>query len=290
MALTPSEIHRKEFKRSPLGRRGYDENDVDDFLDAVGADVAGLLARNARLVADNTRLAETTDIDTDAENDRLIARVRTLEWQLHQLHQLHQRGTAVGGGAAIAGVRAELAAVQRENARLRAESEQDLLGVSVRAVNLLSQAQVSADATIGEAELYARDLVLTAREQYREILRRAQRSAAETADGLTSLTQGSGANYSRPIPEIEYVRTHARIAQNQLRAIVTALSTEIDKLGDLPHLDSPPVAAALPAAASPALPRHRLDRSVRTLHDGATDHPDADTARSSASHRRQAPI
>ena len=33
--MTPSEIHYIAFRKPPLGKRGYDEDDVDDLLDRL---------------------------------------------------------------------------------------------------------------------------------------------------------------------------------------------------------------------------------------------------------------
>jgi hypothetical protein len=168
-----------------------------------------------------------------AENAELVARVRDLQQQLTQRHH--------GTGPDTTALHRKLAAAEQELAQLKKESEKDLLGISNRAVNLLSQAQLSADTTVAEAEQYARDLVLSAREQYRDILRRAQDAAATAAGDLAALpAQAQG--YTQPIPEIEYVRTYTQIAHKQLQSVVEALAAEIDRLGDLPHLP-PPVSA-----------------------------------------------
>ena len=33
--LTPAEVHNVAFKKPPIGKRGYDEEEVDYFLDVV---------------------------------------------------------------------------------------------------------------------------------------------------------------------------------------------------------------------------------------------------------------
>jgi DivIVA domain-containing protein len=40
-ALTPEEVHDVVFDKAPLGKRGYDEKQVDDFLDRIEATLAG---------------------------------------------------------------------------------------------------------------------------------------------------------------------------------------------------------------------------------------------------------
>jgi DivIVA domain-containing protein len=38
--LTPDDVHRMQFTRAPVGRRGYDTDEVDAFLDLVAATLA----------------------------------------------------------------------------------------------------------------------------------------------------------------------------------------------------------------------------------------------------------
>jgi DivIVA domain-containing protein len=49
--LTPADIRDIAFKKPPFGRKGYDEEEVDTFLDAVERTVAALTAEVASLRA-----------------------------------------------------------------------------------------------------------------------------------------------------------------------------------------------------------------------------------------------
>lgn len=106
--------------------------------------------------------------------------------------------------------------------------------IAVDAVGLLSQAQLIADKAIADAETYARDLMLAARSQYRIVLERAEESAKRTADQVALLPPGQAPGTFTPVPEIEYVRTYARVAQVQLRAVLDALAEQIELLGEVP--------------------------------------------------------
>jgi DivIVA domain-containing protein len=125
----------------------------------------------------------------------------------------------------------ELAALRAENAKLRSGSGADAEEeITTGAVSLLTQAQLIADKAIADAEHYARDLVLTARNQYREILERAETSASQATATIGAQQQPGPA-----VPEIEYVRTYARVAQIQLRSVLEALTEQVDRLGSLPQ-------------------------------------------------------
>ncbi|UOE43490.1 DivIVA domain-containing protein [Agromyces larvae] len=147
--------------------------------------------------------------------------------------------------AAFDSGRQEVTNLRAENARLRAAAGGDLEHeITSGAVGLLSQAQLIADKAVADAEQYARDLVLTARNQYREILDRAESSATPATTAVVPAAHGPA------VPEIEYVRTYAQVAQIQLRSVLEALTEQVDRLGTL----QPPGAGSEAArpASSPA--------------------------------------
>ncbi|MDQ2880301.1 MAG: DivIVA domain-containing protein [Actinomycetota bacterium] len=43
MPLTPADVHNVTFSKPPIGKRGYSEDEVDVFLDLVGAELARLI-------------------------------------------------------------------------------------------------------------------------------------------------------------------------------------------------------------------------------------------------------
>lgn len=178
---------------------------------------------------------------------------------------------------------AERAALRAELDRLRAESAdaKPRSEINAHAVALFSQAQQVADRLVAEAVQHARELMMTAREQQREILEKAheeaQRAAAkvaapgafdpqvvfadETDPGPGSLPGGfpGAAAYGRQIPEIEYVRTFARVAQVQLKSVLDALTEQVEQLGRLPNL--------------PESPAHELPPGSRLLVEPKNDDP-----------------
>ncbi|MGB9679415.1 MAG: DivIVA domain-containing protein, partial [Minisyncoccia bacterium] len=67
--LTPMDIHNKEFKRS---FRGYNENEVDEFLDKVMEDYEMLYKENSdlkdRINLLNDKLQSYTSMETTLNN------------------------------------------------------------------------------------------------------------------------------------------------------------------------------------------------------------------------------
>ena len=55
MPLTPAEVHNVAFKKPPIGKRGYDEEEVDAFLDIVEVELARLIEENNDLRANGSR-------------------------------------------------------------------------------------------------------------------------------------------------------------------------------------------------------------------------------------------
>src|SRR5512134_2370325 len=55
MPLTPADVHNVAFKKPPIGKRGYDEEEVDAFLDEVERELARLIEENNELRAQSER-------------------------------------------------------------------------------------------------------------------------------------------------------------------------------------------------------------------------------------------
>jgi DivIVA domain-containing protein len=51
MPLTPADVHNVAFKKPPIGKRGFDEEEVDAFLDEVERELARLIEENNQLRA-----------------------------------------------------------------------------------------------------------------------------------------------------------------------------------------------------------------------------------------------
>jgi DivIVA domain-containing protein len=143
----------------------------------------------------------------------------------------------------------EVAALTEDNGRLRGQLEnirgelQQARGeleraqvdpqvqVTDQAVLLLNQAQQLADALIDEGMQSARDLLIAARHQQRDIIE----PGYETEHGGVVETVSAGDNMLRhngsPSPDVEDVRMFAKVAQVQFRAVLDALDEQVNRLG-----------------------------------------------------------
>src|SRR2546427_4302119 len=105
--ITPVEIQQKEFG---LAFRGYNERDVDQFLDEVTEEVARLCAENKRL-REELEFARTSRLDLGGaeEADALLRQAR--EEAARLLADAHARVSAMDPGAAAPGGRGTAAAL-----------------------------------------------------------------------------------------------------------------------------------------------------------------------------------
>ncbi len=128
--------------------------------------------------------------------------------------------------------------------------------VSLKAVELLAKAQRAADDAVAEAQAYARDLETSAREQYKQILLRAQAAAQQVAGAEGARGEAAG---SVPVggvdpQQLAYVRTYARVAHTQLKSVLAALNDELDQLAAMAEGAVPDAPPPGPSARAPEAP------------------------------------
>src|SRR5258707_13551782 len=119
MPLTPADVHNVAFKKPPIGKRGYDEEEVDAFLDEVERELARLIEENNELRAqlerggggrapagagggDSRLAAELADLKT--QFDRVQREKSSAEQAARgmqpELDPVRSQGGAPGGGGA----------------------------------------------------------------------------------------------------------------------------------------------------------------------------------------------
>src|SRR5438477_176186 len=137
MPLTPADVHNVAFKKPPIGKRGYDEEEVDAFLDEVERELARLIEENNELRAplerdarqrhqeamgglDAKRTALQKHIEELKQFEReyrtrlkaylesqlrdLTGREQSLEAEMASRNETPARTAAAGGGLAAAGL------------------------------------------------------------------------------------------------------------------------------------------------------------------------------------------
>jgi len=131
MPLTPADVHNVAFKKPPIGKRGYDEEEVDAFLDEVERELARLIEENNELRAQLERGGGGRPAGPGAD-PRLASELAETKSQLDRL----QREKAQAEQAAR-GMQAEIEQLRSQGAGSGSMRERErLLQQSIRTAGL----------------------------------------------------------------------------------------------------------------------------------------------------------
>ena len=100
MRLTPADVHNVAFKKPSIGKRGYDEDEVDAFLDLVEAELSNLIEENNELTQ---RLStyEAGGTPPTPTRSRCTTRSSRLQPGEPALAQRAEAAESVGGPGAV---------------------------------------------------------------------------------------------------------------------------------------------------------------------------------------------
>jgi DivIVA domain-containing protein len=240
--LTPAEVHNVAFKKPPIGKRGYDEEEVDYFLDVVETELSRLIEENERLQnssspqpLDEAQLAQATDQAVVAENQRLNEALQQLQHDHSQLGESHNQ---LQEAVQAAEQRAEAAQRDAENARAQAAAGGGGGGTGEpadhhqQAVKVLVLAQQTADQHLAnaqnEAETTTREARATADQLHQQSTTEAQRVVEEAQARADQLRRESEEQAAKTVSDSE---THAKSVQDALEGRKSALEKRLTELG-----------------------------------------------------------
>jgi DivIVA domain-containing protein len=194
--LTPADIHNVAFGKAPIGKRGYNEEDVDALLDEVSEEMILLLEENDSLQRRIGRSAES-DLSAESELSAVAAELRSArqacdeaERTARALQDQLGRARRAGPAAPAGGLSSQ--DVERVLAMAQSTADESMREVQERSRTLLAEARSLCERTIREAQAAARDLENDARRRHSEATAEAQRRRAavlEEIDGLTRLAR-----------------------------------------------------------------------------------------------------
>lgn len=211
--LTPSEVHHVLFTRAGLGRRGYDEVEVDLFLERVQQELTRLIGEKADLRDEVSRLK--AQLISAGHGSRAASAVDTLNREEAQLQAV--RLLAAAQQTADTYVADAEKYSQRLTVDAREHSEQ-----------MEAEAREAAKRMVGEAERLARE------------------TAARTLDGDAG-TSG-GPSREELDQQVAYLKTFGQVVRVQLRAYLEALLRDVEE--EWGRAD-PGVVPATPPAVEP---------------------------------------
>lgn len=167
MSLTPADIHNTEFTRASLGRRGYDENDVDALLDEATAEMIRLLEENDTLRGSLD--AAPPPVEPDGRRREVEAELSAATAALNRAHQARDRAEREAGH-----LRQQLQEAHRAAAApVKAAPVKEVVPERV-----LMMARNTAEAYVREAQDKSRELLTEARERAGRTLREAGEAVA----------------------------------------------------------------------------------------------------------------
>jgi DivIVA domain-containing protein len=238
-SLSPAEVHNVAFKKPPIGKRGYDEEEVDYFLDVVESELSRLIEENERLQNSSSpaplgeeQLAQATDQALVAENQRLNAALEQTQREHGELSESHNR---LQEALQSAEQRADAAQREAEAARAQAAA-----GVSngepadhhQQAVKVLALAQQTADQHLAgahsEAERTVREARAAADQLHQQSTAEAQRRVEEAQAHADQLKRESEERAAKTINDSE---SHAASVQDALEGRKTSLEKRLTELG-----------------------------------------------------------
>jgi DivIVA domain-containing protein len=222
MPLTPADVHNVAFKKPPIGKRGYDEEEVDAFLDEVERELARLIEENNELRAQAERGGGRPAPAGPGVDPRLAQENAELKAQLDRLNRDKSQ--------------AEQAArsMQAELEQLRAQGGPVVTGDGEQqALRVLMMAQRTADDHVADARREADKLLSESRSKAEEVTREARAKADALERDARQRHQeamgGLDAKRTALQKHIEELKQFEREYRTRLRAY---LESQLRDLGD----------------------------------------------------------
>lgn len=200
VTLTPADVHNVAFSRPPIGKRGYNEEEVDQFLDLVEAEL--------------NRLIE--------EKDDLEQRVAELSNELEEAQVEVERAQAAAAPAA---------APAPESKPVSAPAEND---TNLKAAHILGLAQEMADRLTSEARQEADEMLSSARSEADRLVTEAtetsNRRMAETERNIKAMEEEAVQKHTTLMETINQQRSVLEGRIDQLRTFERQYRSRLQEL------------------------------------------------------------
>lgn len=230
MPLMPADVANVAFSKPPLGTRGYDEDEVDAFLDLVETELARLIQENTDL-RDRVESLEqqlAAPVDTGGDPRRLESlgppsppplREQTSPGGDHNVH-----------AARVLGLAQEMA--DRLTGEAKVEADGMLSQAQTKSEQLLSEAKAKAEGMVTDAGTRSETMLNDARIKAETLKRQSQEKAASLerdatakhTEIITGLCQEKGILEK----EIDELRAFERGYRTRLK---TYLNSQLRELG-----------------------------------------------------------
>ncbi|MDQ4031657.1 MAG: DivIVA domain-containing protein [Actinomycetota bacterium] len=186
MPLTPADVYNVAFRKPSLGKRGYHEDEVDAFLDLVGAELARLIEENSDLRSQVEQLGQqrrAAPIDTRPNLRPLDPPRPVMALGPPMREQAWSGGDRNVQVVKVLDLAQEMA--DRLTGEAKAQADRMLIEARTTSEQLLSQARLKADDMVNEARTRAETMLSAGRTgtetldwQFRENAASLEREAA----------------------------------------------------------------------------------------------------------------
>lgn len=197
MPLTPADVHNVAFSKPPIGKRGYNEDEVDAFLDLVEAELARLIEENEDLREQVSQLEQRLgNAQADLEDARSRPQVAPSAPHTQQMQRPEpmrpmepQRAMAPPPqladpsdhdanvqAARVLGLAQEMA--DRLTAEAKHEADSMLSDARTKSEQLLSEARTKSDGLVNDARARAETMLNDARTRAETLERQSRDKAA----------------------------------------------------------------------------------------------------------------
>jgi DivIVA domain-containing protein len=254
MPLTPADVHNVAFSKPPIGKRGYNEDEVDAFLDLVENELTRLIEENSDL---RQRIEELDHELASGGGGAALSAQPTQAIPTFEPEPEPVKPAPVAAPVAApapSGTNEEQAmkaarvltlaqdTADRLTSSAKADSDKMLADARANADQILSEARNTAETTVTEARQRADAMLADAQTRSESQLRQAQEKAdALQADAERKHSEIMGTiNQQRTVLEgrLEQLRTFEREYRTRLKTYLESQLEELGQRGSAAPVDS----------------------------------------------------
>jgi DivIVA domain-containing protein len=260
MPLTPADVHNVAFSKPPIGKRGYNEDEVDAFLDLVEAELARLIEENndlrsqveqleQRLHGAQAELDDTRGQMVTSVSGPMPLPVRPIIEDQRPLSPVPPPSavemTSPGGdhhvqAAKVLGLAQEMA--DRLTGEAKAEADGMLGEARAKSEQLLSEARAKSDSMVNEARSRAETMLNDARTRAETLERQAREKASSLErDAQRKHTEVLGAIQQEKTTlekKIDELRTFEREYRTRLKTYLESQLRDLEGRGSAAPADT----------------------------------------------------
>ncbi len=217
MPLTPADIHNVAFKKPPIGKRGYDEEEVDAFLDEVEQELIRLLEENQVLHEQMQRPGPGPG--PSASTMAMNAELADMAAQLDRLQEARARAEQ------------NARSLQAQLERARSNAQAGPPEVEDRNSPVLMMAQRTADEHMRDARQEADSVLATARAKSEQITSEAQLKAGTIeGDARRNHSEAMASLSTKRAALIDEIERLGQLAQGYQAALDQHLTQQLQEL------------------------------------------------------------